>query len=352
MNTNVVNTNKKRIEWIDMLKGVAIVCVMLGHRYYCGSASLVFRAELHTFNISLFFFCSGVVFSIKKYQSFKEFVLKKAKTILVPMAIFSFIGIFFKYAYYGLIVGQKDYGINYFINRCIGIVLQLRNGKYESTLWFLTCIFVVELLLYWIVKLSKNNSKIILLIISISYVAGAVYMFFGLPLLPWEIDCALIGVFFVGLGYLLKKEQIVEKIKGKIWLAIILIAINLSTMYANYLYMGKRNIDLVGNQLGMPILYLLETVSAVIALVIIFARIKRIRPLSYIGKNSLVYYGLLDVMVFIPDIIIFNILKWDLKDFGEWLILINSVHVAITCLCIAPINELISRKLKFMKGQF
>lgn len=352
MNTNTVNTNKNRIEWIDMLKGLAIICVMLGHRYYNGPVSLVFRAELHTFNISLFFFCSGVVFSIRKYKSFGEFVIKKVKTILVPMVIFSFVGILFNYVYYGLLVGNKEYGINYFINRCIGIVLQLRDGKYESTLWFLTCIFVVELLLYWIVKLSKDNTKIILLVTSLSFVVGAIYMFFKLPLLPWEIDCALIGVFFVGLGYLFRKEQIIEKIKGKIWLAIILIAINVSTMYINYLYMGKRNIDLVGNQLGIPILYLLETVSSVIALVIIFAELKRIRPLLYIGKNSLVYYGLLDIMVFIPNIIVYNILGLDLKSLGEWTLPINFAIVAIACLCIAPINELISRKLKFMKGQF
>ena len=352
MNSNTLNTNKKRIEWVDMLKGVAIICVVIGHGYYSGNIALLFKAEIYSFHIPLFFFLSGVVFSIDKYESFKGFIIKKIKIILVPMVLFSFVGIIFDYIYYGLVVGIEKYGIHYLVNRCIGIVLQLRDGKFESKLWFLTCLFIVQVLLYWIVKLSKDNTKIIFLVISFSFVVGAIYMFFGLPLLPWEIDCALIGLFFVGLGYLFKKEQILDKIRGKIWLAIILIAINFSAMFINYFYMGKRNIDLVGNQLGIPILYLLESVSSVIALVIIFAEIKRIRPLSYIGKNSLVYYGLLDVMVFIPNIIVYNVLVLDLKSFGGWTILINFIIAAITCLCIVPINELISRKLKFMKGQF
>ncbi len=348
--TKMLN-NKKRIEWVDMLKGLAIILVMLGHRQYGGPA-IFFKVEIYSFHMPLFFFLSGIVFSIKKHSSFKQFLVKKIKTILVPMVIFSFVCIIFKYIYYGIIVGIDKYDIHYFINRCIGIILQLRDGKFESTLWFLTCLFVVQILLYWIVKILNNNTKLILLVISILFVIGAIYMFLGLPVLPWEIDCAFIGVFFVGLGYLFKKEQIINKLKRKWWLAIILIGINLSTMYANYIYMGKCEVDLVWNKIGMPVWYLIESVSGVFALVIIFDGIKRIKSLSYIGKNSLVYYGLLDVMVFIPDIIIFNVLHLNLEKMRLWSIPIYFIYVAIVCLSIVPINELISRKLKFMKGQF
>ena len=69
----------KRIDWIDMLRGLAIVCVILGHRQYGTSGFLAeyFVPEIYSFHIPLFFFVSGLVFSVSKYNNFGEFLVKK-----------------------------------------------------------------------------------------------------------------------------------------------------------------------------------------------------------------------------------------------------------------------------------
>ena len=351
MNTDVTNASKKRIEWIDMLRGFAIICVILGHRQYGGVAKL-FGVEIYSFHIPLFFFLSGIVFSIKKNYTFKSFVVKKIKTILLPMVFFSLIQILFNYVYHGLIVGVSKYTLQHMIDKCIGIVCQLRDGKYQSTLWFLTCLFVTQLLLYWIIKTLKDKTMPILIALLVCFAIGAVYMSLGLPRLPWEIDCSFVTVFFTGLGYLFKKENILKTMFNKLWLIPILIVLNVTTMYANYIYMGKHGVDLGYSEIGMPILFILESFAAIFALVIIFSRLKRIKWLAYIGENSLVYYGLLDLMVFIPDILIYNILHFNGKDIRTWSIPISIFYVGVVCLSIVPINELINRKLRFMKGQF
>ena len=85
----------KRVEWIDIAKGYGILCVIIGHLPLPFFRAL--RGEIYTFHMPLFFFLSGCVFSVNKYN-FKEFLKRKIKTIVVPyfalgipMIIFSFI---------------------------------------------------------------------------------------------------------------------------------------------------------------------------------------------------------------------------------------------------------------------
>ena len=348
------NGKSKRIEWIDMLRGLAIICVILGHRQYADSGFLseYLEPEIYSFHIPLFFFVSGMVFSISKFNSFREFLVKKIKTIIFPMATFSLIYILFMFVYYGNIVGIKKYGTNYLVNRLIGIVLQLRDNKYESCLWFLTCLFLTQCILFWIIKILKDKTIPILIAVICFSLVGCIYMYFKLPRLPWEIDCSFVATLFVGLGYLLKKEKgILEKI-NKLWMATFLIIINILTMYLNYKYMGNHKADLAYSEIGMPIWYLLESISGVWVLFIIFSRFKNNRPLSYIGKNSLVYYGMLDIMVFIPEFIIFKIIHLDVTAIGDWSVIVNIIYTAIVCVSIVPIVELVNRKLPFLKGQF
>ncbi len=351
-----LENQSKRIEWIDILKGFAIICVILGHRKYGnnGLLSTYFVSEVYSFHIPLFFFASGLVFSIAKYDSFKNFLIKKIKTILVPMVFFSFIQILFNFAYYGVLLGSKnaDYGINYFFNSLLGIILQIRNGKYEATLWFFSCLFITQCIFYWVIKIFKNRTFPIIFTIGTCFVLGSVYMYLGLPRLPWNADCAFIAILFLGLGYIIKNENNIMNRINKIWLIPILLLLNILTMYLNYNYMGKDHVDLALSCIGFPLWYFLESIAGVWLIFIVVSKIKTCKPLSYIGKNSLVYYGLVDLMVFIPDIIIFNILHLDIKSTGDWSVLINFIYAIVVCISIVPINELINRKLKFIKGQF
>ena len=345
---------KKRVEWIDMLRGLAIICVIIGHRQFgdSGFLSEYLEPEIYSFHIPLFFFVLGLVFSISKFNNFREFLVRKLKTIIFPMVVFSLIYILFMFVYYGNIVGIKKYGTKFLINRLIGLVLQLRDGKYESCLWFLVCLFLTQCLLYWIIKMLKDKTIPILITIICCALAGCIYMYFKLPKLPWEIDCSFVAMLFVGLGYILKKEKGALKKINKLWLIPILIVVNILTMYLNYRYMGNEKVDLAYSEIGMPLWYLLESISGVWVLLIIFSRLKNIRPLSYIGKNSLVYYVMLDIMVFIPEFIIFKIIHLDVTTIGDWSVVVNIIYAAIVCISIVPIVELVNRKLPFLKGQF
>lgn len=77
-----------RIEYIDLAKGVGIILVVIGH-----SISGIGYKFIYSFHMPLFFFLSGMCFSIEKYPYFASFLAKRAKQILVPCFFFTSISL-------------------------------------------------------------------------------------------------------------------------------------------------------------------------------------------------------------------------------------------------------------------
>ncbi len=80
---------KKRDENIDVLKGLAIICVVLGHCGFPGGA------YIYLFHMAVFFMASGYCFDAKKIQSSDnlwEYALKKLRSLWLPYVIFNTLG--------------------------------------------------------------------------------------------------------------------------------------------------------------------------------------------------------------------------------------------------------------------
>lgn len=80
-----MQTDKKRIEYIDLAKGVCILLVVFAHihpdltRYSWG----VF---FDSFRMPLYFFLSGIFF--KRYSGIQEFAIKKVNNLIIPLLFF------------------------------------------------------------------------------------------------------------------------------------------------------------------------------------------------------------------------------------------------------------------------
>ena len=71
----------KRIEYVDILKGIGIICVLLGHNLVVqddGQLPEIMRYIIYSFHMPLFFFLSGYVFSTK--VNWTNFIKKKRRT--------------------------------------------------------------------------------------------------------------------------------------------------------------------------------------------------------------------------------------------------------------------------------
>ena len=72
---------KKRIEYIDLMKGFCITLVVYHHAVGYFGVEIIDKV-LHNFRMPLYFFLAGMFF--KRYSCFTEFLIRKTNRILIP----------------------------------------------------------------------------------------------------------------------------------------------------------------------------------------------------------------------------------------------------------------------------
>ena len=186
---------KDRVKWIDVLKGFGIFTIYLLHYGNKGGRGADF---VLTHNVPLFFLISGCVENLNRENNFVRYVIKKAKTILIPCLFFALVTVFLE-------VIQNGYGLGYIKGSLVLIAKGIvRNSFENTTLWFLTCLFSVQILFFLIQKLKYK---------SIMFLASGGLYYIAIRVLPvnpvyspsafLNIDSALFYVLYYAIGYLI-----------------------------------------------------------------------------------------------------------------------------------------------------
>jgi len=186
---------KERIRWIDIAKFFGIFAIYIGHFSEAAGKSFYF---VFTHHVALFFFISGCMEIFNKEQNFMKYLGKKIKTILIPFWVFAVIAAI-------LTIIQNDYPWN----NVKGLIVEVLRGVVRNTfvagsLWFLTCLFVMQIIFFLI---KKVKYKSIMLLISIGCYIVANYVIQPHPLVKpsmyYNVDSALYYLIYYALGYLL-----------------------------------------------------------------------------------------------------------------------------------------------------
>ena len=271
--------NKKRIEWIDMAKGYGMIAVIISH-LCLGPLKL----WIYTFHMPLFFFLSGYVFSNK--DSFPDFIKKKAKGLLVPYFSLGIPMVLFTILF-------NVYKNTFSVEQTVDLVKAFMIQKRQWTLWYIACLFFLNIIFYVITKFVKHKS-IIGLIVAISAVAGLWYYNTGGEALPWNIDVCLTALPFFFVGYVIKLNfNKVEKVFSKKYAGFILFVvfgiINVVFGALNILT-TEKGLEMFYSEYANPVFTYISAFAGVFA-VIIFSSFITLKPIKYIGENSLVYYA-------------------------------------------------------------
>ena len=150
---SVMTENKnKRIEWIDIAKAFAIILVGVGH-YNCPK---LLQTWIYIFHMPLFFMLSGITLNVENI-SFKKFLCKKTITFLVPWAIAVCVNVVFQTACRMMGVSANSDKI---MSIPLRLIVNLRPGECDPIYWFLPCLFVTEIFLFWVLKIAKGKYSI------------------------------------------------------------------------------------------------------------------------------------------------------------------------------------------------
>ena len=199
----------KRIEWIDTAKFIAIFCVIYAH--CCPSGDVI--SYLYSFHLPVFFLLNGMTLHVDGID-FGTFLVKKIKNYIIPMICLSVL-INICAIYFNEIHGFKPI-IDSFVNNFIGVYQQVR----YFPVWFLSALFLADIITYLLLKLSKKFKHDILVSIPIFIVELLLAIGFNFYYQKWlmlNLDASIFGVLFVYLGYLFMQKPM-EKIRHYLFL--------------------------------------------------------------------------------------------------------------------------------------
>lgn len=193
---------KERNHVIDILRGIAIFLVVFGHVTHVP----FMRQYIWGFHIPLFFFISGLLFQKEKFENFTVFLKSRLKSLVIPYVIFYLVTLV-----YWILIERHSRGADVPIySQLLGLVYgtyDMRYMMFNGALWFLPCLFSMEIL-YWFV--SKVPSPYVIGALAGCYIFGLVAKDVA-PWLPWGICAAFLGVVFYGSGDLCKPLLVSSK---------------------------------------------------------------------------------------------------------------------------------------------
>lgn len=297
---NDIMTYGKRSNVLDLIKGIAIILVVLGHSIQYGSGSEFYISKayfenwafqlIYSFHMPLFMLLSGYLFyyTIKKYDTRTLMTLRFTKVIL-PIFVWSFI----------LVCIELIQILQ--LNENITLLQFIKNYIQVATynVWFLWAIFYSSMIVIVVNKLFKDRIIVYLII-------GFVMLF-----IPDVYNANLYKYmypYFV-IAYLFNKYQMGEKIECfskrlivGTSIAIVILYLGLFSFYGHDAFIYTTGITLLNKNMGMQffidiyrwVIGLLGS-SCVIGIVVIGAKrefkitvINKI--LESIGKSSIGIY--------------------------------------------------------------
>ena len=332
----------QRNQQLDTLKGIGILTVIVGHI----SINKILNNWIYSFHMPLFFFISGVVYYISKKVENKKFFLKKFQGLIIPYLMFSFI----TFTYWAIIerhlrdsvgITVRHQFLEIFISRGGD-----RNHEYNVVLWFLPCLFMMEIIFDYIYKKLKQNKFILIFMITFSSL-GYLLLKFCHFRLPYSLDTMCVAIPFYSLGFFV--APILDKInaniiKHKIEYVLVLTVISgiISIKYGG----SNLNNNIYSNY---PLYYLVGSIG-ILLIIVVSNLVGNRKSILFLGTNTLTLMCLHEPLKRIILIIVSK-----LSGLSVELLRSNFITILIvTIILIAvmyPLILIINRYLPFITGK-
>lgn len=280
-NSNIQELKSKKMNWIDVAKGICIICIILGHMGNNLAVKIVYA-----FHIPVFFILSG--YTMKREKLDNQYIKKKFSRLMIPyfttclfITIMDIIKSICLFQDETIMTGStviKNNLIRMFFasgaNTQFGAI---EIGTRIGAIWFLPAIFFALILS----KIMINNSwkffeKMIVSIV-LATISCVLAKFIWLP---FSIQSAFLAIPFVLLGYYLKEKDIIKNIRIKETIVFLII-------FALGVVFNKSVISVVRCHVDDAIITPIVVVAASLFIIKVSMILEKSKALAYIGRNSL-----------------------------------------------------------------
>lgn len=270
-------TESNRIEEVDILKGVGMVLVIMGH--LCVSVSL--RNCIYSFHMPLFFILSGIVYNVARSRTRKAVQIKKILTEYIKWSgIYLLFDYIVRYGVEGTRTKQELWNEIVYTISFYGV----------SVLWFLSALTIG---LAFVLLIGKKSNKFYLLCGGVTYFIGSVcsklilFSEFKGSIVFAAVVRGIIAFSWISLGIGLQKVflKIVHEDKKSVskfilmWLVIFIVSNE------------TKPIEYSGLELGTPIISFVLGIMGTIATLYLVKFLSEIKILKHFlivfGRNSI-----------------------------------------------------------------
>lgn len=273
-----MGSKEKRIEYIDVAKGIMISLLVFHHYPHLLSVNGVNIENISSitswhewflvFFMPAFFFITGFCSNFNK--PFKEFLNSNLKVLLIPAILF--------------IVINRILSALFFCHTKEEVINQLLHG---ATLWFLWSLFFAKLL-HWGVRKLPYGSLLIYLLLTFM---GVWCWFQDIPnILYFQNTCALALFLFVG-----EKCKVYSKKHNFKWVMGCGAFLFVATMIFLKMYHLPRpivtGVIVMGSYKEIPVYWVLATLGSLF-IFLISSLIQKTKVFQSIGKRTLVIYSI------------------------------------------------------------
>lgn len=303
---------------------------------------------IYSFHMPLFFFISGYLFNVSKYTSFSNFFIHRLRQLIVPYFFFNVLTFVFWY-----LVGRK-FGNDATVEIApetplLGMLYGVDSGNYLihcGSLWFLPCLFLVELMYY---RLAKTRWSPVIV------VAITVLAYFNIKwhhvMLPFSLDVALVALFFYGIGNDYKDKLTLVLNSGlaiKISLTLVLFFCTLLISY----YTGRS--DMSSNTYSDFFLFLTCALAGTGFIIFGSNVLSRVAGkqtwITYFARNTLTILAFHSIAGSVIKGVLFFALKIPVSVFDQALLL-NLALSAASFLCLVPLMFFLERYVPSLIGR-
>lgn len=278
-------TSKKRIDYIDLMKGICIILVVLLH---CDIQIPYEHLDLMLRNVRmpLYFFLSRLFF--KEYASFLDFVTRKTNKLIIPYIFFAF----FPFALEFLILP------NLIPHNTFFLPIRILYVPINFPLWFLRGLFLTYILYYGFYKISKYwpETLKVIVIISIAFIGwilNNVLIEYKENSHTLELILSMnIIVPFIALPYfyiasLLKRHNILTT---NIKLQYVILGICIFAIL--WYFTAQSGVDYMYSKFSDNfILLYIASLSGIGVIWLLSYTLKKIPVISYLGRYSIIILG-------------------------------------------------------------
>ena len=289
----------KRLEHLDMVKGIGIFLVALGHMEDIATGT---RVWISSFHMPLFFIVSGILMAVKDEPSndFREAVRKRFRGIIIPYLWFSL-------SYFIIDIGNLNIVHNIDLRTFITDTIDSATFYGMSVLWFLPALFLA-CTGFLFLKKRLPDKAISILLITVAIAAYVIKLQFAKLYAAYEdsiIITSLINIVyiflraavaqsFVGYGYYAKRlfdsycekggkiPKFVSTRIGALLTGVVLLAVNI------VLAMKNGCADLRNIILNNVPVYYIAAFAGCFGMIMICRALPSMKLITYFGRNSII----------------------------------------------------------------